>query len=71
MPVGACPVCERPRSPKHRPFCSRRCADIDLGRWFSGAYAIAADPDDEDVASFGIGEPAGGRGGSGRSGEDS
>ena len=43
----ACPTCGEPaalpaekggRSP--RPFCSRRCADIDLGRWFQGRYAI-------------------------------
>ncbi len=66
MPTGVCPVCERPGSPKHRPFCSRRCADIDLGRWFSGAYAIAASPDDEDVGPLEAGEPAGGHDGSGR-----
>jgi hypothetical protein len=35
-----CPICGRPRAPKHRPFCSRRCADVDLHRWFRGAYAI-------------------------------
>ena len=27
---------------KTRPFCSKRCADIDLGRWFQGVYAIPA-----------------------------
>ncbi len=34
-------------SARYRPFCSRRCADRDLGRWFSGSYAVPADDDDE------------------------
>ena len=37
-----CPTCGRPREALHRPFCSRRCREIDLGRWFSGAYAVPA-----------------------------
>jgi endogenous inhibitor of DNA gyrase (YacG/DUF329 family) len=54
---GGCPICGRPASEAHRPFCSKRCADIDLGRWLKGSYAIptneAPDPetpakDDED-----------------------
>lgn len=38
-----CPICRKPRSADSRyaPFCSKRCADVDLQRWFSGAYAIA------------------------------
>ena len=39
----ACPVCGRPRSAAARPFCSRRCADLDLGRWLTGAYAVPAE----------------------------
>jgi hypothetical protein len=35
-----CPTCGRPAMREHRPFCSRRCADVDLGRWLGGAYAI-------------------------------
>jgi len=35
-----CPVCQRPTDPKFRPFCSKRCADVDLGRWLTGRYAI-------------------------------
>lgn len=35
-----CPICGKPRSPDHRPFCSKRCADIDLGRWLKGRYAV-------------------------------
>jgi endogenous inhibitor of DNA gyrase (YacG/DUF329 family) len=37
-----CPICNRPASDEHRPFCSRRCADVDLHRWLSGRYAIPA-----------------------------
>ncbi len=45
----ACPICHKPSETAYRPFCSRRCADVDLGRWMTGAYAIPAveaeDPD--------------------------
>ena len=37
-----CPICSAPAIYETRPFCSKRCADIDLGRWFHGAYAIPA-----------------------------
>ncbi len=42
-PTGAkrrCPICGKPADRKHRPFCSRRCAMIDLGRWLKGDYRI-------------------------------
>ena len=39
-PARACPICGKPSSRLTYPFCSKRCADIDLSRWFSGAYAI-------------------------------
>ena len=39
---AACPLCHQPAEALYRPFCSRRCADIDLGRWFQGRYAIPA-----------------------------
>jgi uncharacterized protein len=39
-PQGKCPICGRPSVADYRPFCSRRCADVDLARWFSGTYAI-------------------------------
>lgn len=38
--VRPCPICGKPASPRHRPFCSARCADIDLGRWLKGTYRI-------------------------------
>ncbi|MGE5537351.1 MAG: DNA gyrase inhibitor YacG [Gemmatimonas sp.] len=40
-----CPICGRPSTVEMRPFCSKRCADIDLGRWLGEAYRIpTADP---------------------------
>lgn len=45
----ACPICERDTDAKFRPFCSKRCADIDLAKWMTGSYAIPSnDPDDVD-----------------------
>ncbi len=38
-----CPICDKETDPKYRPFCSRRCADVDLGRWLKGSYAIPGD----------------------------
>jgi hypothetical protein len=38
--VRKCPICGRPAEDEFRPFCSRRCADLDLQRWLSGRYAI-------------------------------
>jgi uncharacterized protein len=40
---GRCPVCGRAADARHRPFCSVRCAQIDLGRWLAGGYAIASE----------------------------
>jgi hypothetical protein len=39
-----CPICGKPAADKTRPFCSSRCADIDLGRWFSEAYRAPGAP---------------------------
>lgn len=36
----ACPICGKPSEDAARPFCSRRCSDIDLGRWLTESYAI-------------------------------
>ena len=42
-----CPICDKPTDTKFRPFCSKRCADVDLGKWLTGSYAIPSeDPDD-------------------------
>ena len=43
----SCPICDKETEKQYRPFCSKRCADIDLGRWMTGSYAVPSqDPDD-------------------------
>ena len=44
-----CPICRKPAVDAFRPFCSKRCADIDLARWFNGSYAVPAEPDDDEA----------------------
>jgi hypothetical protein len=39
-PTRKCPICGRPRDPEYDPFCSKRCADVDLHRWLKGTYVI-------------------------------
>ena len=39
-----CPVCRRPAVENFRPFCSRKCADVDLGRWLKESYVIPGAP---------------------------
>ena len=54
MSERKCPICGRPTEPAFRPFCSRRCADVDLQRWLSGRYAIpAVDDESEDDRTAG------------------
>ncbi len=48
-----CPICGKPCSERYDPFCSRRCADVDLHRWLKGSYVIpgasaSREPDDQD-----------------------
>jgi endogenous inhibitor of DNA gyrase (YacG/DUF329 family) len=40
---GKCPICKKPRQHAYRPFCSKRCADIDLGHWFNEDYRVPAE----------------------------
>jgi endogenous inhibitor of DNA gyrase (YacG/DUF329 family) len=42
-----CPICGKPADAKLTPFCSARCADIDLNRWLAGVYAFPASENDE------------------------
>lgn len=45
-----CPMCDKPTEEAFRPFCSKRCADLDLAKWFGGGYAIPSeDPDDAET----------------------
>ena len=46
-PSRPCPICRKPADPAYRPFCSKRCADVDLQRWFSGSYVIPGEPQGE------------------------
>jgi uncharacterized protein len=48
--VPRCPECRAPALPEFKPFCSKRCADVDLARWLTGGYAIPAVPDGADDA---------------------
>ena len=52
LPAGRrrCPICGKPATARHQPFCSGRCADIDLGRWLKGNYRIPTEeaPDEGD-----------------------
>lgn len=48
----SCPICGKEVVAAYRPFCSRRCADVDLGRWLTGSYAIpVTEAEDEDPPS--------------------
>jgi uncharacterized protein len=44
----ACPICGKPTDERTKPFCSKRCADVDLHRWLSGSYAIPVTEDEEE-----------------------
>ncbi|MBV9995643.1 MAG: DNA gyrase inhibitor YacG [Caulobacteraceae bacterium] len=51
-----CPICGKPAKAEARPFCSRRCASIDLQRWLSGAYAVPAAEDESAARADELGE---------------
>ncbi len=54
-----CPICDRPTEKAYRPFCSKRCADRDLGKWLTGGYAIpASTPEDADELDEALEEAA-------------
>lgn len=48
---GKCPVCGKKASLDMRPFCSKRCADLDLGRWLGGDYRVPTNERPEDPAA--------------------
>jgi uncharacterized protein len=45
-----CPICSKPATPDSYPFCSTRCADVDLHRWLGGVYVIPSDEEDDEAA---------------------
>lgn len=48
MAQEACPICGRPTTAAARPFCSSRCADVDLARWLNEAYRVPVSDEDAD-----------------------
>ena len=49
-PAARCAICGKPAAEPFRPFCSKRCRDVDLNRWLSGVYAIPVEEDGEEEA---------------------
>lgn len=47
-----CPICGKPSTLEARPFCSKRCADVDLHRWLNDRYVIPSSPDEEDSVNL-------------------
>ena len=45
---SGCPICGKPVDPVARPFCCKRCADVDLQRWLSGRYVVPGTDDDDE-----------------------
>ena len=43
----SCPICGKPTEPAMRPFCSKRCADVDLAKWLGGGYSLPSEDLDE------------------------
>lgn len=48
---ASCPICNAAAVKGYAPFCSKRCADVDLHRWLSGGYAIPSTDDDSEGAA--------------------
>jgi endogenous inhibitor of DNA gyrase (YacG/DUF329 family) len=56
--LAPCPVCGKLPVPRFRPFCSGRCADVDLNRWLSGSYAVPVTENDDEDGTRPPDEPA-------------
>ncbi len=54
--TSKCPICDKNGDINYAPFCSKRCADVDLHRWLSGGYAVPAEEDESDGMTFGADE---------------
>ena len=51
--MSACPVCGKATKAESKPFCSSRCREVDLNKWFTGSYAVpAVELDDVDEESL-------------------
>lgn len=49
--MADCPICGKPAAEAAKPFCSKRCADIDLNRWLKGSYVIPGTQEDAPTPS--------------------
>lgn len=47
--AAACPICSKPAQDDWRPFCSKRCADIDLHKWLGEGYRVETDEPADDM----------------------
>jgi uncharacterized protein len=62
--AAKCPVCGRPaEETRYQPFCTKRCADIDLGRWLKEGYRVATDEAPDEGEGSSAGEGPGGQSG--------
>lgn len=51
--MPACPICQKPVTAEMKPFCSARCREVDMNRWFTGNYAVpAVELDDVDMEAL-------------------
>ena len=48
IPKTKCPICGQPATMTYKPFCSKKCADIDLGRWLKGNYIVHTNEEPQD-----------------------
>jgi endogenous inhibitor of DNA gyrase (YacG/DUF329 family) len=46
--MARCPICSKPTDRDYEPFCSKRCADVDLNRWLSDRYAVPGQADESE-----------------------
>lgn len=58
--TSACPICGRPSLAEFRPFCSKRCADVDLSRWLGEVYRVPVAGDDDEAEQGSEKNPEGG-----------
>ena len=56
----SCPICKKDTVQKYRPFCSKRCADVDLGKWLNESYVVPASdgdlPSESEIAEAAVSE---------------
>lgn len=57
-PGKPCPICGKPAVDRFRPFCSKRCGDIDLNRWLSGVYAVPIIESEDEADAIRTGKSA-------------